>query len=69
MIRTHSLLVNLAMFLSTLSCIHLMSTFFSRHGTFLVATESHVPHTTWNGLTTKIPGCALVDKVEFCGIL
>ena len=41
MIKTHSLLVTLAIFLSTFTRIHFMSTFFSR-GILLVATESHV---------------------------
>ena len=49
MIKTHSLLVTLAIFLSTFTRIHFMSTFFSR-GMLLVATESHVPLITWIGL-------------------
>ena len=49
MIKTHSLLVTLAIFLSTFTRIHFMSTFFSR-GILLVATESHVPLTTCSGL-------------------
>ena len=52
MIKTHSLLVTLAIFLSTFTRIHFMSTFFSR-GILLVATESHVPLTTWSGLITN----------------
>ena len=52
MIKTHSLLVTLAIFLSTFTRIHFMSTFFSR-GILLVATESHVPLTTCSGLITK----------------
>ena len=52
MIKTHSLLVALAIFLSMFTRIHFMSTFFSR-GTFLVATVSHVPLTTWSGLITN----------------
>ena len=47
--RTHSLLVTLAIFLSMFTRIHFMSTFFSR-GILLVATESHVPLTTCSGL-------------------
>ena len=52
MIKTLSLLATLAIFLSTFTHIHFMSTFFSR-GILLVATESHVPLITWSGLTTK----------------
>ena len=53
MVRIDSLLVILAIFLSAFSCIHFMSTFSQDTGTSLVATESHVPHTTWNGLITN----------------
>ena len=49
MIRTQSVLVILAIFLSTFTGIHFMSTFFAR-GTSLVATEFHAPLTTWSGL-------------------
>ena len=49
MIKTHSLFVILAIFLSTFTRIHSMSTFFSR-GISLVATEPHVPLTTLIGL-------------------
>ena len=52
MIKTHSLLVTLAIFLSTFTRIHFMSTFFSR-GILFMATESHVPLTTWSGLITN----------------
>ena len=52
MIKTHSLLVTLAIFFSTFTCIHFMSTFFSR-GILLVATESHVSLTKWGGLITN----------------
>ena len=52
MIKTHSLLVTLAIFLSTFAGIHFVSFFFSR-GILLVAAESHVPLTTWSGLTTN----------------
>ena len=47
--RAYSLLVILAIILSTFTCIHFMSTFFSR-GTSVEATESHDPRTTWDGL-------------------
>ena len=40
MIKAHSLLVTLAIFLSTFTRIYFMSTFFSR-GILLVATESY----------------------------
>ena len=46
MIRTYSLLVILAIFLSTPIDIEVS------RGTSLVATESHAPHTTWNGNKT-----------------
>ena len=49
MIKTHTVLVTIAIFLSTFTRIHFMSTFFSR-GILLVATESHVPLTTCSGL-------------------
>ena len=52
MIKTDSLLVTLAIFLRTFTRLHFMSTFFSR-GMLLVATESHVPLTTWSGLTVN----------------
>ena len=52
LIKTHSLLVTLGIFFSTFTCIHFMSTFFSR-GTLLVVLESHVPLTTWSGLITN----------------
>ena len=49
MIRAYSLLVILAIFLSTFTWINFMSTFFST-GTSLVVTESHTLHATWNRL-------------------
>ena len=52
MIKTHSLLVTLAIFLSMFTDKHFMSTFFSR-GILLVVTESHAPLTTWSGLITN----------------
>ena len=52
MIKTNSFPVTLAIFLSKFTRIYFMSTFFSR-GTLLVATESHVPLTTWSGLITN----------------
>ena len=52
MIKTQSLLVTLAIFLSTFTRIHFMWTFFSR-GILLVATEFHVPLVTWGGLITN----------------
>ena len=52
MIKTYSLLDILAIFLSTFTWKNFMSTFFPT-GTSLVATESHILHTTWDGLTTN----------------
>ena len=51
-LRTQSHLVILAIVLSLCTCIPFMSTFLSR-GTFLMTTEFHAPHTTWNGLITN----------------
>ena len=52
MIKTHFLLVTIAIFLSTFTRIHFMSTFFSRSILF-VATESHVLLTTCSRLITN----------------
>ena len=51
-IKIHSLLVTLAIFLSTFTRKHFVSTFFSR-GILLVVTESHAPLTSSIGLITN----------------
>ena len=50
MIRTHSLLVILPIFSVRLASYISYQLSSQGRGTSIVATESYVPHTTWNGL-------------------
>ena len=59
MIKTHTVLATIAIFLSTFTRILFMSTFFSR-GILLVITESHVPLATCSGMIKN----HLVDLYE-----
>ena len=59
MIRTHSLLVILAIFLSAFSCIHFMSTFFSGH--------RHLSRS--DRISCPVPHLERTDNKPFSGLI